>query len=210
MRFDFRDKSRSALSILALAGLLAFPAAVRAHCDTLDGPVVAAARAALAAGDVTPVLKWLQPDDEAAIRDVFRRTLAARGQGDAARELADQYFFETLVRLHRAGEGFPFTGLAPAGAPIAPAIRAADAALASGRPDELVGELSSAVSSGVRERFAKAREARAHADESVEAGRHYVAAYVELTHYVEALEAIAAGHVGEHGDPAKAAGHPHD
>ena len=31
-----------------------------AHCDTLDGPVVAMARIALDKGDVTPLLKWVR------------------------------------------------------------------------------------------------------------------------------------------------------
>lgn len=191
---------------ILLAGLaaLALPAAAGAHCDTLDGPVVAAARAALAAGDVTPVLPWVQPDHEAAIRSAFERTLAVRVASPAARELADEYFFETLVRLHREGEGFPYTGLQPDGAPIAPAIRAADAALASGNADALVEELSTAVAAGVRERFAAARAAQAHAGHNVAAGRHFVATYVALTHYVEALAALAEGHAA-HAEPASAA-----
>lgn len=46
-----------------------------------------------------------------------------------ARQLADMHFFETLVRLHRAGEGAGFTGLKPAGRDLGPAIPAADKAL---------------------------------------------------------------------------------
>ena len=42
-----------------------------------------------------------------------------------ARELADRYFFETLVRIHRAGEGAPYTGLKPAGRDLGPAVPAA-------------------------------------------------------------------------------------
>ena len=45
------------VGILAMLSLVSTPAS--AHCDTMDGPVVAAARAALQAGDVTPVLKWI-------------------------------------------------------------------------------------------------------------------------------------------------------
>lgn len=192
-------------AIILLAGLttLTLPASAGAHCDTLDGPVVAAARVALAAGEVTPVLQWVQPDHEAAIRTAFERTLAVRVASPPARELADEYFFETLVRLHREGEGFPYTGLQPAGAPIAPAIRAADAALASGNADALVGELTAAVAAGVRERFAAARVAQAHAGHDVAAGRHFVATYVALTHYVEALAALAEGHAA-HAEPTSA------
>lgn len=84
-----------------------------AHCDTLDGPVVQAARIALEKGDVRALVKWVQADDEKEIRVAFQKTLAVRAKGAEAKELADMYFFETLVRIHRAGEGAPYTGLKP-------------------------------------------------------------------------------------------------
>lgn len=198
----------TAVAVAALA-TLASPRAARAHCDTLDGPVVAAARQALAARDVTPVLKWVTPEAEPQIRAAFQRTLAVRGESDAARDLADQFFFETLVRIHREGEGFPYTGLAPAGTPISPAIRAADAALESGNADALVKELTELVAGGVRQRFAHAREARQHATQSVEAGREFVATYVALTHYAEAIEAAGAGHAGHEPTAKESPAHAH-
>lgn len=190
---------------VALASILAASPAL-AHCDTLDGPVVMTARHALEIEDPTPVFKWVMPEHEAEIRDAFNRTLVVRRQSADAQELADRWFFETLVRIHREGEGAPFTGLQAAGSPIEPVILAADRALASGSGDELSGHLSQAVAKGVERRFAEAREAKKHADESVEAGRRYVAAYVELTHYVEALDALAAGHGSAHGSE-HASGH---
>ena len=77
--------------------------AVFAHCDTLDGPVVKEAQLALEKGDVTGLLKWVRKEHEQEIRDAFARSLAVRVKGKEARELADRYFFETLVRVHRAG-----------------------------------------------------------------------------------------------------------
>ncbi len=168
-----------------------------AHCDTLDGPVVAAARQALRRGDITPVLKWVKEDDEAEIRAAFVRTLKVRAQGGEARELADLYFFETLVRVHRAGEGAPYTGLKPAGAEVGPAIAEADKALESGRADKLVKVLTDDIASGLRRRFARVLEARNHADDNVEAGREYVEAYVDFIHYAERLHAEE----GSGGDP---------
>ncbi len=170
-----------------------------AHCDTMSGPVVAAARVALETGDVTPVLKWVRPEDEGDIRAAFARAVAVRSGGKEARELADTWFFETLVRIHRAGEGAPYTGLAPAGTPVEPPILLADKALANGDPAELVRAVSGRVADGIRERFARAAEAKKHAEESVGKGREFVAAYVELTHYVERV----------HTDAASAAAHAH-
>src|SRR5690606_23779755 len=106
-----------------LFGALATPAL--AHCDSMDGPVVADAQRALSARDLTPVLKWIPAADEAEVRGAFDMTLAVRGESDTARTVADRYFYETLIRVHRAGEGEGFTGLKPAGS-VAPAIAAAD------------------------------------------------------------------------------------
>lgn len=180
-----------------------------AHCDTLDGPVVQTARIALEKGDITPLLKWVQADDEKEIQVAFQKTLAVRAKGAEAKELADMYFFETLVRIHRAGEGAPYTGLKP-GAAVDPAVALADKALESGSVDKLVGVLSNAMSSGIRERFQHASETQKHTDESVGAGREYVKAYVIFTHYVEGLHAIIKGSGGHHSEETKGdKGHDH-
>ena len=116
---------------LALSALLS-PALAHAHCDTLDGPVVSAGRQALDSGNVNLVLVWVQKDDEKAIRDAFQKVRSVRKAGGQAKDLADAYFFETLVRVHRAGEGAPYTGLKPAGT-IEPPVAAADKAIATGK-----------------------------------------------------------------------------
>src|SRR5688572_24952802 len=79
-----------------------------AHCDTLDGPVVETAKLALKQSDVTPVLKWVNKDGEKEVREAFAAALKVRSLNEDARMLADTHFFETLVRVHRAGEGVPF------------------------------------------------------------------------------------------------------
>lgn len=194
-----KTKGTFLLAGLALAFFSA-PVLVQAHCDSLDGPVIQAAQAALAKGDVIPVLMWVQADDEAAIRAVFARALAVRKLSPAAAALADTHFFETLVRLHRAGEGEPFTGLKPAGS-AEPALVAADRALESGSVAGLTADLQQRVAAGLKQRFDQAREAKAHAAHNVAAGRAYVAAYVGFIHYFENLQATAerpAGHGAEH------------
>ncbi len=168
-----------------------------AHCDTLAGPVVITAKAALEKGDVTTVLKWVKKENEKEIREVFAKTLTVRKQGKEAKELADMYFFETLVRIHRAGEGAPYTGLKP-GEAIEPIIAGSDKALESGSVDDLVKDVTDIAAKGIREKFAHAKEAKKHADDSVEAGREFVEAYVVFTHYVERLYNDAAAKVEHH------------
>lgn len=183
---------------------------VRAHCDTLDGPVVTTAKMALEKGDVTPVLKWVQKKDEQEIKMAFENTLAVRKLSPQAKDLADMYFFETLVRIHRAAEGAGYTGLKPAGS-VEPPIAAADKALESGSVDGLVKEISGLISAGIRERFNHAMEAKKHADENVESGREFVKAYVEFVHYVEGLHLAALGpaHHTEAGQPQPTVQHEH-
>lgn len=178
-----------------------FPAISWAHCDTLDGPVVADAKAALEKRDVTPVLKWVKTENEDEIKTIFKKALAARSSGKEAKEIADLYFFETLVRLHRAGEGAAFTGLKPTGR-IEPPVAAADQAIEVGSIDELAQEIGKAAEKAVRDRFGRLMTAKKRKDESVDAGREYVAAYVEYVHFVEALhDTISA--VGAHHEHAK-------
>jgi len=180
-----------------------------AHCDTLDGPVVQTAKLALKKGDVTPVLKWIQADDEKEIRAAFQKTLAVRSKGAEARDLADMYFFETLVRIHRAGEGAPFTGLKP-GEAVDPAVALADKALETGSVDNLVNVLIKAMADGIRERFKHAKQTKKHADDTVAAGREFVKAYVIFTHYAEGLHATIKANAEHHfGEAEGQSGHDH-
>ncbi len=158
-----------------------------AHCDTLDGPVVILARQALDKGDVKIILPWVAADKEGEIRKAFDLAIAVRGKGTKEKELADTYFFETLVRVHRAGEGAPYTGLKPAGLDLGPAIPAADKALETGNPEPLLKLINAKVHDGIHKYFVAAKEKKAHAGESVEAGRTYVQAYVPYLHFVERL-----------------------
>jgi len=172
--------------LVLLTAAIFVPIIAAAHCDTLGGPVIMDAKLALQKGDVALVLKWVKKQDEEQIKNVFAKTMAVRSQSDDAREIADMYFFETLVRIHRAGEGAPFTGLKPASA-IEPEIQAADKALAEGTADTLIASVTKDVTAGIRERFNQAMEAKKHANASVDQGREYVEAYVQFLHYIEHL-----------------------
>lgn len=192
---------------LALALVAVGPARAFAHCDGLDGPVVKAAQAALDAGDVARVLIWVSAEDEPEVRGAFERTLAVRNLGPDAKALADRFFFETVVRVHRVGEGASYTGLKPAGRDLGPAIPAADRALDEGSPDRVTKLLTGAMEQALRAHFEEAAHARGFDVGDVEAGRRYVRAYVEFIHYVERLyETIstpAHGHFAEGATPGR-------
>lgn len=186
-----------ALAAILLVSSFGAPRAL-AHCDTMDGPVIKDAMLALESRDVTPVLKWVEPEKEPEIRRIFEQTLAVRGFGPEARAVSDRFFFESLVRIHREGEGAPYTGLKPAGTEIEPAVAASDKALEAGSVDAVTRMLVAAVEQGIRERFERAASARVRASESVKRGREYVAAYVEFVHYAERLHADAASGASHH------------
>lgn len=173
------------VAMILLISLVA-PPRLLAHCDSMDGPVIKDAQRALESGDVTPVLKWVAPKDEDSIKQVFELTTSIRDKGDAERQIADNYFFETLVRIHRASEGEGFTGLKPKGS-VEPAIAATDRALAEGNINQLADKIAAAVREGIHSRFDDAYKKKLLADKSIGEGREYVESYVQLTHFIETI-----------------------
>lgn len=177
-----------------------------AHCDTMGGPVVKDAKVALEKKDVTSVLKWVKKEKEPEVRAAFEVALTERAKSPEAKEKADMKFFETLAKIHREGEGEPFTGIKPADA-IEPIEAEADKALDAGSVDTLTIEMSQHLTGGVKERFDRVLDKKKHMDDSVDAGREYVEAYVEYLHYVEGVHMTIAGKVGHH--PEEADGDEH-
>ncbi|HLO34529.1 MAG TPA: DUF6448 family protein [Candidatus Deferrimicrobium sp.] len=167
----------------------------------MDGPVVQAARRALAERDPRVVLPYVKADGETELLGAFERTIAAHDGNAAANELADLYFYETAVRVHRAGEGAPYTGLKPAGLGFGPVVPVAERAIETGSPDELVELLISKVRREVLERYRRAMTLKPHAEEDVAAAREYVEAMLGLEVWSHKLYACAsAGPHEEHGE----------
>lgn len=175
------------------------------HCDSMDGPVVTVARRALDDSDVEVVLPYVPADGEAEVRRAYDLVAKARRLGPEARDVADRWFFETVVRVHRAGEGAPYTGLKPAGLDVGPAIPAAERALASGSPDELAEVLCAEIRAQVEQRHAQAMALKAHAGEGVARAREYVEAMLGLQVWAHGVHRQATT------DPhAHHGGHQHD
>lgn len=192
--------------ILFTIGLF-LPKQAIAHCDGLDGPVVKAAARALDTGNVNLVLIWVQKTDEGGIKEAFQKAVAVRKLSPQAKQLADMYFFETLVRVHRAGEGAPYTGLQPAGRDLGPAIPAADQALENGRIEPLVKLLTDGMQAGLRQQFKQAVAKKNFAKDDVAAGQEYVKNYVEFIHYVERIYEAAKNPAGGHYPEPQTAAH---
>jgi hypothetical protein len=197
-----KSKLLAAYAILASFLIVLLGAGLaRAHCDGLDGPVVNAARKALRTNNVNLVLVWVQKGSEQELKSAFASTMAVRKLNADSRALADNAFFETLVRLHRSGEGAPYTGLKPAGRDLGPAIPAADRAIQIGNADAMEALLIKELRTGLRHAFTEVREKRNYDENDVAAGREYVKAYVAYVHFVErvyeGLTHASGGHYAE-------------
>ena len=174
--------------IVSLALLMAIaPATTTAHCDTMSGPVVKAAQRALNTRNVNYVLIWVEKKDDAEVKAAFDQVLKVRRLNRDARLLADKYFFETVVRLHRTNEGEPYTGVKPVGTEIEPIVRILDDAIDTGSSTKLLAEVPTASRTDIEKQFAKLMELKRFEVNDVDAGREYVKNYVTFIHYVEKL-----------------------
>jgi len=189
------------VALFLLAGLFLWPVSARAHCDAVDGPVATAALKALDTKNVNLILPYAPAEAEAGMTTAFEQALVVRAKGPEAKALADRYFMETAVRLHRAGEKAPYTGLKPAGTDFGPAIPGADKALETGALDPLLKLMSHEVAHGITGRFEHALHTQGATKEpaakaGVPAARERVSAELEFVGYVEGiyLATKGAGH----------------
>ncbi|MFB6291511.1 MAG: DUF6448 family protein [Candidatus Bipolaricaulia bacterium] len=175
------------------------------HCDTMDGPVVNAAQEALEKNNVNLVLPWLPEEGEEEVKEAFEKTIEVRDEGEKVRELADYWFYETCVRIHRMGEGAAYTGIKPAGLEEGKAVEAADKSLEDGSVEDVVDFLTESVEAEVkqsyrevlekREEYEEALERDEEGYESVQAGREYVDAYVHYIHHVKGIHDACLGNI---------------
>jgi len=165
-----------------------------AHCDTMNGPTIMDAKKAIDQNNVNYTLKWVQPHYETEIRDAFILMMKVRGLSADAKELSEKYFFETLVRIHRAGEGVPFTGVKPTGTPIDEKIMAADKSIELGNLSPLQGKVSAGDMPELTKRFEKVISLKNFEVNNVATGRDYIEAYVQFFKFAEGEAEGSAAH----------------
>ncbi len=174
---------------------LVWPCKASAHCDTMEGPTVADGKKALETSNINYASKWIAPEFDPELRKVFDLAVAVRKLSPEARELADMYFLETLVRLHRMGEGVGYTGIKPYGTPIDEKILAADQSIAVGNLSPLEGKVLPEQLAELKERFTQVLALKDFDVDDVAAGRKYIAAYVSFFKFAEGEE-HQHGHAG--------------
>lgn len=186
MKHLFSQTKALFTSILTLLLLLGISFKSQAHCDRVNGPVAVAAKQALEAGDVSRALIWVGEEQAGKLRSRFDESLAVYNSGEEARKLAERYFMETTVRLHREAEGMPYTGLKPA-EPSTEDIQAAERALETGNMAPVTALLTEEIQQKTEELYQNAMLAKKSRKLSVEDGRHWVDAYVKYIVYVHGL-----------------------
>ena len=175
-------------AVLLFTLLVLIPRRASAHCDTEDGPAVNDGRKALQTGNLNHALKWILPEGEAELRPIFGKAIKVRALGADAAEVAERYFLENLVRIHRAGEGASYDGIKPTGTELAPEVVAADQAMETGNLKPLMALIPVDKHAELRRRFDKARALKQFDVNDLAAGRAYIAAYVSFYKYAEGEE----------------------
>lgn len=181
------------VSIFTLVFMLGFASTSQAHCDRVNGPVATDARKALETGDLSHALIWVTDQQAEELKSKFEQSLKVYTKGNESQELAERYFMSETVRLHREAEGMPFTGLKPA-QPGSKDIQIAEKALVSGELAPVTDMLANEIRQRTSELYTNAMEAKSKKDNSIEAGREWVDAYVKYIVYVHKLyQKIQAG-----------------
>lgn len=160
---------------------------ISAHCDSMEGPVVKASQKALETGNLNYVLVWIKPENETQVTNLFQKVKDVRSLGDNAKELADNYFFETVVRLHRMGEGEPYTGLKPIGYQPGKGIESADKAIETNSIEPVLSILDTKYHSEVTTLFNDLLSKKNYNVDDLSSGREYVASYVHFIHHIAEL-----------------------
>lgn len=176
----------NSLKILLFMSIM-IPTKISAHCDSIEGPVVKAAVKAIETGNINYVLIWIPENEEPELIRLFDKVLRVRVLNDEVKELADLYFFETAVRLHRMGEGVGYTGIKPAGYQPEAGISEADNALQEKNLDVLLSNISSDHSAQLIELYSEVLTKSNYDVNDLRAGREYVEAYVHFMHFVEEI-----------------------
>ncbi|KAB2840623.1 MAG: hypothetical protein F9K45_08825 [Melioribacteraceae bacterium] len=181
-------KNKLSKSIILTAALFFFiNNSISAHCDSVEGPVVKAAEEALNSGNINHVLIWIPAENENELKELFQKVSGIRNINESVREIADLYFYETVVRIHRMGEGVGYTGLKGKDFKPEEGIEAADLAIRNNSVEEILSHVDESKHEKIKNYFSGLQSKKNFEVNNVAAGREYVSSYVHFIHYIESL-----------------------
>lgn len=130
------------------------------------------------------ILPWVHLEGEEEVRKAFNKALIVYNKNDAeAKNLAEYWFFETVVRIHREGEGAAYTGLKPAGLDTGPLIPRVDKAIKDNSISEVIKYLQDAVAEEITEQFKHVMNSKDYDVDDIPSARDHINAYLHLTLY---------------------------
>jgi hypothetical protein len=154
------------------------------HLDTRNGYVIKAANMALKTGNVNYVLLWVPEESENKLKNLFEKTFCERRTCKDVQDIAINWYFETVKRLHRTGETTLYAGLKPAGLDESPVIPKAERAIETGNSEELIGFISNTMDDDFKHRFYYVMEKKNYDVDNVADGRAYVSAFTDFIIYL--------------------------
>ena len=157
------------------------------YMDSMSGPLVKAAEKALEMENVKFVLPYVSSQDEEELKDAFEKTLLVRELSSDAAELADYWFFETAVRLHRKEENKSYTGIKSSGSDWGPILPKINQAIDSENPDELLNFLSNFIGEDLNGRFEEVISKKDYDPNDVEEAREYINSLSEFIKFTSKL-----------------------
>lgn len=155
--------------------------------DITNGPVMGAAKMALDTGNVNYVLIWVPEASENQLKNLFEKTFCERRAGKDMQDIAINWYFETVKRLHRAGERRLYTCLKPDGPDESPVFPKVNRAIETGVADEIIGFIPKTQDHDFRYRFHHLIEKKNYDVNNVAAGRGYVAEFIDFILYLHHL-----------------------
>lgn len=196
----FKKSKTLGVLLMALAIVGTMSTRASAHCDTMDGPTAADGIKAMETNNINLVQKWVMPEYEKELSQIFYLSMKVKDLSPEAKEISEKYFLENLIRIHRAGENAPFTGLKPSGTPVDERVLAADKSIEVGNLSPLEKLIEKDKMHELEEKFRKVMALKNFDVNDVEAGREYIEAYVQFFHLAEGEEGheVEDGHAVEH------------
>ena len=155
------------------------------YVESMDGPVVKAAETALDMENINYILSFVGSEDAGELKDAFERTLSVRELSGEAAELADYWFFETVVRLHNKSEGKAYNGLKPAGMDWGPIIPKLDKAFETENIDEFLEFLLNFIREDIKSRFEDVIFKKDYDINDVEDARDYINSMLDFVDYTQ-------------------------
>lgn len=182
-----RTKTFIGVTAAGMGLFFASPLTASAHCDTPEGPTYDAVKASLEEENFNHIAYWVLEESEEELREVYDLSTSVMEKSDDEEtdELAERYLFENFVRIHREGEGAPYTGIS--NEPVDPGVAAADESIAqeSLQPLEENGFITDENRAHAETVFNELLSRKDFDIEDTEAGRAYVESYVTFTHLFE-------------------------